>query len=120
MLYGSEHKIMNYLFLKCRGKKTVLMTPQEILQSLLPKYELTAKQLEIAMKNLSLDGYIDVFHSDNKGSLNYVVTLKPRGEAFQREIDEARRKLMRSVGWKLLLTVMGVAVTWILMRIISS
>ena len=105
---------MDYLFAKCRGKKTILMTPKEILTTLLPKYELTAKQLESAMKNIALDGYIDMYHSDKKGSLVYVVTLKQKGEAYQREKDERRAKKVRSIGWKLMLTVLGFAVAWLL------
>jgi len=120
MLNRVEAKIMDYLFLKARGKKTVLLTPKEILHSILPKHELTAKQLEVAMKNIALDGYIDMYHSDKKGSLVYVVTLKQRGEAYQREKDERRNKKIRSIGWKLMLTVLGVAVAWILGRVISS
>jgi len=114
MLNRVEAKIMDYLFAKCRGKKTVLLTPKEILQSLLPKHEITAKQLESAMKNITLDGYIDMYHSDKNGSLVYVVTLKQRGEAYQREKDEQRAKKLRSAGWKLLLTLAAFGITWLL------
>jgi len=96
------------------------MTPKEILSSILPKYELTAKQLEAAMKNIALDGYIEMQHSDKKGNLVYVVTLKQKGEAYQREKDERRAKKMRSIGWKLMLTVLGVAVAWILQHLIRN
>lgn len=108
---------MDYLFAKCRGKKTVLLTPKEILQSLLPKHELTAKQLDGHMRNLALDGYIDVHNSDNKGQLVYVVNLKLRGEAYQREKAERRKKLWFSLGWKIILTFVGIGITtlfWIL------
>ena len=111
MLNRVEAKIMNYLFETCRGKKTVLIKPQDILESIMPKYELTVKQLEGIMKNLALDGYIDVFNSDNKGQLVYIITLKTRGEAYQREKDERRKKLMFSVGWKLALTALGITIT---------
>ena len=117
MLSKVESKIMDYLFLRGRGKKTVLLTPKEILQSILPKYELTAKQLESAMKNIALDGYIEMNHSDNKGSLVYVVTLKQRGEAYQREKDEIKARRIRSVGWKVLLTIGGVVLAWIINRV---
>ena len=120
MLNRVERKVMDYLFAKCRGKKTILMTPKEILSSLLPKYELTAKQLEVAMKNIALDGYIDMAHSDKKGSLVYVVTLKQRGEAYQREKDDLRAKRMRSIGWKVMLTVGGVILAWALTRLIGG
>lgn len=102
---------MDYLYLKCRGKKTVLMTPKEILQSLLPKYELTAKQLDSHIKNISLDGYVDVVNSDKKGSFVYVVTLKLKGEAYEREKEEIKRKRLRSIGWKVMLSLIGIGIT---------
>ena len=112
MLNRIEAKIMDYLFEKCRGKKTVLMTPKEILHSLLPKHELTAKQLDGHMKNLALDGYIDVYNSDNKGQLVYVVTLKIKGEAYERERAEIRARRLRSLGWKIALTFLGLAISF--------
>jgi hypothetical protein len=117
MLNRLEHKIMEYLFEMCRGKRTVLMSPQEILNSIAPKFEITAKQLEFAMKNVVLDGYIDVYHSDNKGSMMYVVTLKQKGEAYQRELDGIRKKRIGSIFWKLFLTGLGFVATFILYRL---
>ncbi|MCL2756223.1 MAG: hypothetical protein FWE45_04210 [Firmicutes bacterium] len=117
MLNRIEAKIMDYLFEKCHGKKTVLITPKEVLHFLMPKHELTAKQLDGHMKNLALDGYIDIFNSDNKGQLVYVVTLKLRGEAWRRERQEIRKKRMRSVGWKVALTLLGFAITFTLWQI---
>ena len=123
MLNKVEHKIMNYIFTKCKGKKSVLMEPKAILDEVAaggPKYELTSKQLEVAIKNLMLDGYIDVYHSDNKGKLNYVINLTQKGEAYQRELDDAKTKRLHSLGWKVILTVVGVVVGWILVRIIGK
>jgi len=113
MLNRIEAKIMDYLFSKVQGKKTVLITPKEVLHWLMPKHELTAKQLDGHMRNLALDGYIDIFNSDNKGQLVYVVSLKLRGEAWQRERREIRNKRIRSVGWKVALTFLGIAITTI-------
>jgi len=117
MLNRIETKIMDYLFDKVAGKKTVLITPKEVLHFLMPKYELTAKQLDGHMKNLTLDGYVDVFNSDNKGQLVYVVSLKLRGEAWKRERREINQKRMRSIGWKVMLTLLGFAITSVLVLI---
>ena len=120
MLNRIEIKIMEYVFSRCRGKRTVLITPQEILDSIAPKYEITNKQLENHMKNLVLDGYLDFSRSDNKeGKLVYVVTLTTRGEAFQRERDEAVKRRWRSIGWKVLLTAIGVGVGFALTRMMG-
>ena len=111
---------MDYVFEKCRGKKTVLMSPKEILQSLLPKHEITAKQLEGYLKNLALDGYLEALPSDNKGQMMYVVKLKTRGEAYEREKRDARQKRFRSLGWKIALTVLGAVLAFILGIILNS
>jgi len=114
MLSRVEIKIMDYIFEKCRGKKTVLMSPKEILQSLLPKHEITAKQLDGYLRNLALDGYLEALQSDNKGHMMYVVKLKSRGEAYERERAEIRQKRVRSLGWKITLTVIGAVLAFVL------
>ncbi|MCL2846349.1 MAG: hypothetical protein FWE38_01535 [Firmicutes bacterium] len=119
MLFKAEAKVMDYLFEKCRGKKTVLLTPKEILQAILPKYELTAKQLDAIMKNLALDGYIDVQNSDKQGSLVYVVTLKLKGEAYERERQEAKKKIVRSIAFKIGLGIVTFIITFALGRLLG-
>lgn len=110
---------MDYLFAKCKGKKTVLVSSTEILQSILPRYEITAKQLDNCMRNLYLDGYIEVNQSDDKGKLVYVVTLKQKGQGYGREKEEIVRKRWRSIGWKVLLSLLGVVIAttfWAIFR----
>jgi len=114
MLNRVERKVMDYLFEKCDGSKPVLITPKEILQTLLPKHELTVKQLDAMLANLVLDKYIDLAHSDHKGQLTYVISLKIRGEAWKRERAEIRRKLLFSVAWKIGLTLLAFPITWLL------
>jgi len=120
MLNRTEAKIMDYIYEKARGKKSALVTPKELLNHLMPKIELTAKQLDAHVKNLALDSYIDVQISDNKGHSVYVVSLKLKGEAYEREKEERRKKLMRSVGWKILLAVVGASVTFIVTNFIFN
>ena len=119
MLNRIEQKIMDLFYEKCAGKKTVLFSPEEIQQHLSPKHELTFKQIEISVKNLMVDGYVDVYHSDNKGTLNYVVGLKTRGEGYKREREDARAKRIRSIGWKLFLAILGSVAVWIFWRVIG-
>ena len=119
MLNRIETKVMDYLFTRCRGKRTVLIAPQEILDSIAPKYEITKKQLETHMKNIVLDGFADYSHSDNKGNMFYVVTLTTRGEAFRRERSERIKKRWQSVGWKVLLTVVAFGVSYTLWYLVG-
>ena len=117
---------MGFLFTKCRGKRTVLLNPDEILTGIatgknnqpIPAYEITRKQLEVHMKNLVLDGYIDFSHTDDKsGTTLYVTALTTRGESYQRERADQIRRRWRSLGWKVLLAAVTGAVTslfWLL------
>ena len=119
MLNRLETRIMAYLFMRCRGKRTVLINPQEIIDGIAPKFEITRKQLELHMKNIVFDGYLDYSHSDNKGNLVYVVTLTTRGEAFQRERDERVKRRWHSLGWKVLLAVVAFAVSYTLWHLVG-
>ena len=98
----------------------MLISPDDILQKIATKrrFEITKKQLEVHMKNLVLDGYVDYSMSNDKGGkFMYVVTLTTRGEAFQRERDERVKRRWSSLGWKVLLTLVSIAITsifWIL------
>lgn len=114
MLNRQEIKIMAYIFKRARGKKSELFSPEDILQAIAPKFEITIKQLEKNMKNLELDGYIEFFHSNDKGQKKYVISLKLKGEAFEREMREIRNKRIRSFGWKMALTLIAFAVTYTL------
>lgn len=121
MLSRIESRIMEYMFGRCRGKRTVLIDPQDVLNSIVrgSKYEITLKQLETHMKNIVLDGYIDYSLTNNKeGRTIYVVTLTTQGEAFQRQRDDHLKKRLLDLGWKVLLTVVAFTVAFILGRIV--
>jgi len=104
---------MDLLYAKCIGKKSALLAPSEIQEYLAPRDELTFKQIEIVVKHLMVDGYVDVYHSDNKGTVNYVVSLKSRGEAYEREKKDARDRRIRAIGWRILLAIIGSVAVWI-------
>ena len=118
---------MWYLFTRCRGKRTILIKPEEILRDIakldtdkpIRRYEITEKQLETHMKALVLDGYIDYSLSEAKEGKVFVVTLSTRGEAFQRERDEIVKRRWRSLGWKVLLTFVAFGISALLWSLIG-
>jgi len=125
MLNRIETRIMDFLFTKCRGKRTALLDPDEILKNIamqndrpVRKFEITQKQLLTHMKNLVLDGYVDYSLTDDKGGKTMIViTLTTRGEAFRRERNERVKRRWQSLGWKVLLTLIACAITsifWLL------
>ena len=129
MLNGIETRIMEYLFTRCRGKRTVLIPHDDILKNIamgkngrvLTHYEITRKQLDTYMKSLILEGYVDYsLTNDKNGNMLYVVTLTTRGEAFQRERDDKIKRRWREVGWRILLAVAAGGVSYIVYALIGK
>ncbi|MDR1917450.1 MAG: hypothetical protein LBQ05_00500 [Christensenellaceae bacterium] len=120
MLNKVESKVMNYIFEKCKDKKSVLITPKELLLALMPKTELTAKELDALMKNLMLDEYIEFESGDKSGVKVYIIALTMKGAGYDRERQAAKMTRLKSLGWKVLLTVVGVVLAWLIQAIIRK
>ena len=120
MLNKVESKVMDYIYEKCKGEKKVLLTPKELLNSLLPKIEITAKELDIIIDNLVLDDYIESEKGEKEGRSYFLVALTMKGAAFDRERKANRSAEIRAVAWKLLLAVAGAIVAWFVARLLSG
>ncbi len=114
MLNKTETKVMSYIFTKCKGEGKVLLTPKELLTSLMPKIEITAKQLDVIMSNLVLDDYIEMEKGDKDGKVYFVVSLTMRGAAFDRERQSQKKSRLQSVLWKVALTVGGAVLAFLI------
>lgn len=114
MLNKTETKVMSYIFMKCKGESQVLLTPKELLTALMPKVEITAKQLDVIMSNLVLDDYIEMEKGDKEGKVYFVVSLTMRGAAFDRERQSQKKTRVQSVLWKVALTVGGAVLAFLL------
>jgi len=114
MLNKTESCVMSYIFEKCKGENKGIFTPKELLAALMPKYEITAKQLDVVMSNLALDDYIECEKKDKDGKLYFLVSLTMRGAAFDRERQSQKKQMIKSIMWKLALTVGGAVVAFIL------
>jgi hypothetical protein len=119
MLNKVESKVMNHIFEKCKDKKSVLITPKELLLILMPKIELTAKELDAVLKNLVLDEYIEMETGDNNGTKVYIIALTIKGAAYDRERHSAKMTRLKSLGWKILLTIVGFALAGLLTLIFN-
>lgn len=114
MLNKTESRVMSYIFEKCKGENKGIFTPKELLSALMPKYEITAKQLDVVMSNLALDDYIECEKRDKDGKIYFLVSLTMRGAAFDREKQSLKRQRIQSIMWKLGLTVGGAVLAFIL------
>lgn len=119
MLNKTETRVMSYIFEKCKGENKGIFTPKELLTALMPKYEITAKQLDVIMSNLALDDYIECEKKEKSGKIYFLISLTMRGAAFNRELQSQKRQMIRSLMWKLGLTVGGAILAFILSIILN-
>ncbi|MBE7077014.1 MAG: hypothetical protein E7374_03915 [Clostridiales bacterium] len=94
MLTFKEKYVMEYVYQKCKGKKSCLISPREIISFVADKYVIFPEELEKIMTNLSYDNYIELVKSDKKGKPVFCVSLKLKGEGFHRELSNNKRNLM--------------------------
>ena len=98
MLTLKERYVMEYVFQKCQGKKSCLISPREIISHAADKYVIFPEELEKIMINLSYDNYIELFKSDKRGNPVFCVSLKLKGEGFHRELTNNKRNIWWAVG----------------------
>lgn len=119
MLTRKEKYIMEYVYQKCTGKKSCLITPREVISYASDRYVMYPNELDKIMTNLSYDNYIDLVKSDKRGEMVFCVSLKMKGEGFHRELDNNKRTWAFYIGRTVLLAVISVAVTLLLKLIFS-
>ena len=107
MLTFKEKYVMEYVYQKCQGKKSCLISPREIISFCADKYVLMPDELEKIMTNLSYDNYIELFKSDKKGNPVFCVSLKLKGEGFHRELTNNKRNIWWTVGRTCILAIIS-------------
>ena len=107
MLTFKEKYVMEYVYQKCQGKKSCLISPREIISFVADKYVIFPEELEKIMTNLSYDNYIELFKSDKKGNPVFCVSLKLKGEGFHRELTNNKRNIWWNVGKTCILAIMS-------------
>jgi len=119
MLTFKEKYIMEYVYQKCKDKKSCLISPREIISFVADKYVIFPEELEKIMTNLSYDNYIELFKSDKKGNPVFCVSLKLKGEGFHRELTNNRRNWLFWIGRSAILAVVA-GIIGIVFAIIKS
>lgn len=120
MLTRKEKYIMEYVYQRCFGKKSCLITPREVISYASDRYVMYPQELDKIMTNLSYDNYIDLVKSDKRGEMIFCVSLKMKGEGFHRELDNNKRTWAFYIGRTVLLAVISVAVTLLLKMIFKK
>ena len=120
MLNRVESKVMDYIFEKCKGEKKVLFTPKELLAALLPKTEITAKELDIVVGNLVLDDYIESKKGEKDGRAYFVISLTIKGAAYDRERKSIRTSYRKTIVFRVLLAVATAIIGWGVLQFLSG
>ncbi len=117
MLTFKEKYVMEYVYQKCQGKKSCLVSPRDIISFVADRYVIYPEELEKIMTNLSYDNYIELFKSDKKGSPVYCVSLKIKGEGFHRELSNNKRNFWLLFGRTCLFAAVG-AIIGVIIKLI--
>ena len=120
MLNKKEKKVMEFLFKRGLNKKSVLIAPQEIINSAMPKYELTEADVDSILNNLVLENYIDLVNSTSKGKLIYCIALKEKGESFARDKQNVKKGTAKKIATTIALAVLSFVVGMILRSIFKK
>ncbi len=102
-----------------KNKGMCLIRPVDLMTGISYGIDFKAEDLEPTIKALVYDEYIDFVESDKKGDFYYCITLLKKGFAFQRSEEQRIRARRSSIITKILLALLGAAVTIVLTRVIA-
>ena len=120
MLNRKESALMRVIYKQTtKNKGMCLIRPVELMAGIPYDLEFRAEDLEPTIKALMYDDYIEIVESDKKGDFYYCITLQKKGFAFQRSEEQRLRTRRSSIIFKILLALIGSAVTIVLTRIIA-
>ncbi len=88
-----EKLVMTYLCKVCSGKKTQLVSPNEIAEALCNKAVLSVAEIDEILASLSNDNYLDFVVSDSKNGYYYCVNLKRKGISYITDAKKSRKAL---------------------------
>jgi len=92
-LQSKERLVMNYLCKVCSGKKTYLISPNDIASAISKKCVLSVSELDEVMSSLALENYIDFVVSDGKEGYFYCVSLKKKGQTYISDSKKQKKTL---------------------------
>lgn len=119
MLNKKESALMRVIYKKTtKNKGMCLIRPVDLMTGISYSIDFKAEDLEPTMKALVYDEYIDLVESDKRGDFYYCITLLKKGFAFQRSEEQRLRARRSSIISKILLALLGSAVTIILTKVL--
>ena len=118
MLSRREKIIMKYIYTKCANKKSTLISLNEFLEVSSPN-EMKEVELNEILNNLVLENYISLIPSEKNKVKTYCISLKEKGESFQRELDNNKKSIAKAITRTVLLACLSFIVGLILKAIFT-
>lgn len=117
MLSKKEKIVMQIIYDKAKDKrKSFITTEQEIFDEIPPKVKITLDEMRVILRQLAIDNYFEMTHSEKKGQPLLVIKLNKNGEAFEREIIQQKR----TIAQRLLITLICAIITAIVSLIFKN
>ncbi|MDD2476451.1 MAG: hypothetical protein PHI32_11115 [Dysgonamonadaceae bacterium] len=111
MLEKKERMVMLFLCEICSGKRSYLISADQIAEYISHKYVLSVAELDEIMLTLSKENYIDLVFSDGKKGYFYCISLKNKGVTFKKDLNKRKIELimlcMRTLGITVLSFIVG-------------
>lgn len=118
MLDKKEFAVMQCVFNLCKDNNNGTIVSDEHIIDCCPKrFALTNQQVDTILKQLEFDGYFECTKSlKNQKTVN-VITLKRKGQAFEREVVQRKREIASTMALRILCASVGaivaLAINWI-------
>ena len=112
---------MQCIYNRCkRHNDSCIVSNAFIQQSVPEKYKMTDAKIDSVINQLMYDGYFECTKSERKGEIVNVITLKPKGKAFKRELIQRRRELTHNFFWRMVFAVAGAVVGFLMSLILNG
>jgi len=121
MLTRKEKAVMRLVYHKAMERnKSCIVSAEELMGELEPKLKMQESELTKILELLEYDGYYELVNSEKKDRPVFVISLRQKGEAFQREMDQERRQLIQGIITRAAFSAIGAVVAFIITKIISG
>ncbi|MDR0751655.1 MAG: hypothetical protein LBF12_03580 [Christensenellaceae bacterium] len=116
-LSKKEKNLMNVIYgIATQNAGQCLVTPLEILAKIPYKVKFSELDLQPILDALSYDGYFEYELTSKKSEPVYLITLKEKGNAYEREKKHDRRKIYT----RIIMTIICALLSWAVKMIIDA
>ncbi|MDR0696685.1 MAG: hypothetical protein LBF68_03975 [Christensenellaceae bacterium] len=116
-LSKKEKNLMNVIYeIASKNTGQCLIAPLKILSAIPYKVKFSESDLQPILDALSYDGYFEYELTSKKGEPVYLITLKEKGNAYEREKKHNRKKIYA----RIIMTIICALLSWAVKMIIDA